>query len=142
MSLSLLAPAAVLVLWTVIMLFWMAGTRLPALKKLGVDLSKGPPGGRGADIDPQLPPNIAWKSHNYSHLMEQPTIFYPVVIILHLAGANTPLMVGLAWGYTILRIMHSIWQATVNNVAIRFLLFLLSTLCLVGLAINAVIITL
>ncbi len=140
MSNVLLAPAAVLVLWSLIMLFWMAGTRLPAMKKAGVGLD-GPPGGRGQDIDPVVPPKVAWKSHNYAHLMEQPTIFYATVVILTLVGATSVLMQGLAWGYVVLRIVHSIWQATVNKVNVRFLLFLGSTACLVVLAISAVIAT-
>ena len=49
----------------------------------------------------------------------------------------------LAWAYTGIRIVHSIWQATVNKVMpVRFGLFLLSTGCLLVLAINAVRITL
>jgi hypothetical protein len=138
MNSPILAPAAVLVLWSLIMLFWMAGTRLPALSKVGIDLSTAAPGGRGQDIDPQMPPSIAWKSHNYTHLMEQPTIFYATVGILALAGAGTGLNVTLAWGYVGLRIAHSIWQATVNKVSIRFVLFLLSTMCLLVMAINAI----
>ncbi len=141
MDTVLLAPAAVLVLWSMVMLFWMAGTRLPAMKKLGVGLS-GAPGGRGQDIDPAVPPQVAWKSHNYAHLMEQPTIFYAAVVILTLAGATSVLMQGLAWGYVIIRIMHSIYQATVNKVNIRFLMFAVSSLCLLVLAISAVIATL
>jgi hypothetical protein len=138
MNSPILAPAAVLVLWSLIMLFWMAGTRLPALSKVGIDLSTAAPGGRGQDIDPQMPPSIAWKSHNYTHLMEQPTIFYATVGILALAGAGTGLNATLAWGYVGLRIAHSIWQATVNKVSIRFVLFLLSTMCLLVMAINAI----
>jgi hypothetical protein len=42
-----------------------------------------------------------------------------------------------AWGYVALRIVHSVWQATVNTVPVRFTLFLLSTLCLLLLAIHA-----
>ena len=49
MSQSLLAPGAVLVLWTLVMAGWVAATRLPALKKMGVDLKTAPPGGRGAE---------------------------------------------------------------------------------------------
>ncbi len=138
MNSPILAPAAVLVLWSLIMLFWMAGTRLPAMSKVGMDLSKAAPGGRGQDIDPVVPPSVAWKSHNYKHLMEQPTIFYATVGILALAGAGTGLNVTLAWGYVGLRIVHSIWQSTVNTVSIRFVLFLLSTSCLLVMAINAV----
>lgn len=140
MDMSILAPAAALVMWSLVMLFWMAGTRLPALSKIGIDLSKAV-GGRGADIDPNVPPSVAWKSHNYAHLMEQPTIFYATVMILAISGGATELSVMLAWGYTILRIIHSIWQATVNKVGIRFVFFLLSTICLTILAVQALLAT-
>lgn len=140
MNTSILAPAAVLVVWSILMLFWLAGTRLPAMSKMGVDMSKAV-GGRGADIDPNVPPAVAWKSHNYAHLMEQPTIFYATVMILAITGAATPLLVSFAWGYTIIRILHSLWQATVNKVNIRFVLFFLSTFCLMVLAINALLAT-
>lgn len=140
MNTSILAPAAVLVVWSILMLFWLAGTRLPAMSKMGVDMSKAV-GGRGADIDPNVPPAVAWKSHNYAHLMEQPTIFYATVMILAITGAATPLLVSFAWGYTIIRILHSLWQATVNKVNIRFVLFFLATFCLMVLAINALLAT-
>ena len=80
MQAQILTPAAVLVLWTIVMLFWMAGTRLPALTRLG-GLGKAKPGGRGQDLEGVLPDEINWKAHNYSHLMEQPTLFYATVKI-------------------------------------------------------------
>ena len=43
----------------------------------------------------------------------------------------------LAWGYVAFRIVHSIIQATVNIVAIRFPLFALASLCLLGLTVHA-----
>ena len=138
---TILAPAAVLVLWSIIMLIWMASTRLPAIAKLGVDLKTAPPGGRGQEMDLTVPPSVAWKSHNYTHLMEQPTLFYAVVGILALAGQGGGLNTALAWGYVGLRIAHSIWQATVNKIPVRFALFLASTICLAILAVRAVIAT-
>lgn len=137
MSTAILAPAAILVLWSLIILFWMAGTRLPAAKKLGIDIT-AKPGGRGPEIDPQLPDNVAWKSHNYSHLMEQPTIFYATVLILAMAEAGHGLNLYLAWIYVGLRIVHSLWQITVNLVKVRFLLFVASTVCLLIMAVNAI----
>ncbi|MFM2410957.1 MAG: hypothetical protein RL481_1785 [Pseudomonadota bacterium] len=137
----ILAPAAVLVAWSLVMLFWMAFTRLPAASKLSPKGTPAPTGLRGQDLDPQLPPNVAWKSHNYTHLMEQPTIYYAAVLILAVAGAATPALVYVAWGYTLLRILHSVWQATVNTIPIRFALFLASSICLVILAISAVLAT-
>lgn len=136
MATSLLLPAVVLILWSLIMLFWMAGTRVPAAAKLGVDIT-GSVGGRGSDIDPQVPASVAWKSHNYTHLMEQPTLFYATVVILALLGADTSLNLALAWGYVVLRIAHSLWQVLINKVSVRFALFLLSTVCLIGMALNA-----
>lgn len=138
MNSPILAPAAVLVLWSLIMLFWLAATRLPAMSKAGIDLKTAPPGGRGIDIEPILPAKLNWISHNYTHLMEQPTLFYAVIGILALAGAGNGLNLTLAWGYVGLRIVHSLWQTLVNVTSIRFLIFLLSTLCLLILAINAV----
>ncbi len=137
MHMPILAPAAALVLWSLVMLFWLAGTRLPAMSKIGMDLKSAAPGGRGQDIDPNVPPTVAWKSHNYAHLMEQPTLFYATVMILAISGGATDMSVYLAWGYTGLRIIHSIWQATVNTVSIRFLFFMLSTICLTILAVQA-----
>ena len=141
MEMSILAPAAVLVLWSLVMLFWMAFTRLPAASKLAPKGTPTPAGLRGQDLDPMLPPNVAWKSHNYAHLMEQPTIFYAAVFILFLSGAATPLVTMFAWAYVILRIIHSIYQATINVVMVRFSIFLLSTLCLLFLAVHAVLAT-
>lgn len=135
MQAQILTPAAVLVLWSIVMLFWMAGTRLPALKQIG-GLGKAKPGGRGQDLEGVLPDEINWKAHNYAHLMEQPTLFYATVAMLAIMGP-TALDVALAWGYVVLRVVHSIWQATVNRVPVRFVMFVLSTLCLAALALRA-----
>ena len=140
MNAPILAPAAILILWSLIMLIWLASTLLPALSKAGLDLSGA--GGRGQDIDPQLPPSVAWKSHNYAHLMEQPTLFYAVVVLLTLVGQGDGLNAQLAWAYVGIRIAHSLWQALVNTVPIRFGLFILSTISLFALSINLVIATL
>ena len=81
------------------------------------------------------------KSHNYAHLMEQPTIFYPTVVILAVMGAGA-IDVALAWAYVAIRIVHSLWQATVNRIPVRFTLFLIATVCLLVLAVRAVMVTL
>ena len=138
---KMLAPAAVLVLWSLIMLLWIVFTRFPAMAKAGLDPAKAKPGGRGQDLDGVLPDKVQWKSHNHTHLMEQPTIFYPTVAIIALLGASAT-DVTLAWGYVGLRIVHSLWQATVNRLPVRITLFTLSTICLIALAIRAAMLTL
>ena len=131
----LLAPVVVLVAWSLVMMLWMAATRLPAMKKAGLGLKRR--GGRGANLEGVIPDEVNWKAHNYQHLMEQPTIFYASVFALILMGMDGEINVWLAWGYVGLRILHSIVQATVNIVMYRFSLFLLSSLCLVGLTVHA-----
>lgn len=140
MDKAILAPGAVLILWTVFMMLWMLAARLPALARLNPgkqDLI----GTRGSDLDGRLPAKSNWPAHNYNHLMEQPTLFYAVVIILAIAGAATDMSVVLAWLYVMLRIMHSVWQATINFVPVRFVLFALSSASLAILAVQAVIVT-
>jgi uncharacterized MAPEG superfamily protein len=138
MNTTILAPAAVLILWSILMLLWLVVTRLPALSKVGINLATAAPGGRGQDLDAVLPPKTNWKAHNYTHLMEQPTLFYAVVAILAIAGQGSGLNATLAWAYVGLRILHSLWQALVNTIPVRFTLFTLATICLLVLAINAV----
>ena len=141
MQANILAPAAVLVIWTLIMLVWMAASRLPAMKAMGGGLGKSRPGGRGQDLEGRIDDRVNWKAHNYTHLMEQPTIFYPVVIVLAIMGSG-PVDVLFAWAYVLIRILHSVWQATVNRLPVRFALFLVSTVCLIVLAIRVLALTL
>ncbi len=136
----MLTPAAVLVLWTIVMLIWLALTRLPAMGKMG-GLAAAKAGGRGQDLEGVLPDQINWKSHNHTHLLEQPTLFYAICVILAITGA-TQTDIALAWGYVGLRIAHSLWQALVNTVPVRFSLFLISTVLLAMLAVRALIQTL
>jgi hypothetical protein len=140
MRTQILLPAAVLVAWTLLVLSWMAVARFNGTKQVPREELKKLPrvGGRGQDLDPKLPEKAAWPSHNYSHLHEQPTLFYAIVAILAIAGAGGETNVWLAWAYVGLRIVHSIWQITVNTLAIRFALFLASTACLVALTVNAI----
>ncbi len=129
---AILGPAAVLVAWSLLMILWVLATRIPAFNKAGVDLTKADPGSRYVDIEPALPASVNWKSHNHSHLMEQPTLFYALIAILAIAGAGESAVMW-AWGYTVFRILHSLWQSLVNTVPVRFVLFLSSNVCLFAL---------
>jgi len=63
------------------------------------------------------------------------------VFILAFAGFTT-FDVAMAWAYVCLRVVHSIWQATVNRQPVRVMLFLLSSIPLFVLAMRAAIIAL
>ena len=134
----LLGPVVALVAWSIVMLLWMVVSRLPAMKKAGIDLSTRV-GSKPGALDGVIDDKAQWKAHNYIHLMEQPTLFYAIVFALILMGDDFVMNVWLAWTYVGLRIVHSIVQSTWNRILVRFILFALSTLCLLGLTLHAAI---
>ena len=137
-QIPILAPAAVLVVWSLVVLLWMSATRFPAFARAGIKMGEAAPGSRYVDVESIMPAKVNWKSHNYTHLMEQPTIFYAAVAILALAGEGSGVNATFAWAYVGIRVVHSLWQGIVNTIPVRITLFTLSTLCLWVLAINAV----
>jgi hypothetical protein len=141
MQAQMLAPAAVLVVWTLIVMFWIIPSRFGAVAKIE-DKSVFPrkEGMRGGDLEGILPDKANWPAHNHTHLHEQPTLFYAVTAILAIVGAGA-MDVLFAWIYVGLRIIHSLWQILVNKIPVRFALFLLSSLALIVLAIRALMAT-
>jgi hypothetical protein len=126
----LLGPVAALVAWSLVVMVWMAVARAREFKRLGITRGSIPPGSRGVDLEGRADPRAQWKAHNYMHLMEQPTLFYAVVLALAVAGDRDPGTLAFAWAYVGLRIVHSLVQATVNVVKYRFLLFALASAAL------------
>ena len=133
----ILVPVVALVAWTQVIMLWMAATRFREFRRLGISLGTIPNGARGVDLEGRADPQAQWKCHNYSHLLEQPTIFYAIAIALVLMGMNQPINVYLAWGYVGLRVIHSLIQCTSNIVRYRFPVFALASLCLLGLTVHA-----
>jgi hypothetical protein len=131
---ALLAPVIALVLWTFVMWGWMYATRIPAIIRMRMRMDPNQP--RGAQMN-ELPPQVRWKADNYNHLFEQPTLFYAVALTLALLRDTSNLALGLAWIYVALRIVHSIWQASVNVIMIRFYLFSASSFVLFALTLRA-----
>ena len=132
----LLGPVVALVAWSLVMLIWLYVARIGAMRRGGINAT-GMRGTRG--LDGIIPAEANWPAHNYTHLMEQPTVFYAIVLSLVLMGFDHPINLYLAWAYVGLRIVHSLIQATVNIVIVRFSVFMLSSLCLIGLTTHAAI---
>jgi hypothetical protein len=135
-GMDILQPVVALLAWTMVMWVWMYATRIPAMLKAGLD-AKGMVGTTGASLRAQLPDTVSWKADNYNHLHEAPTLFYAVAIVLAIIGQGDGFNTSLAWSYVILRVLHSIVQATWNKVAVRFALFALSSLALMALILHA-----
>jgi hypothetical protein len=130
----ILDPLVVLVLWSFVMWAWLYATRIPAIVKHKIAHDPHRP---NEEFHARLPARVRWKADNYNHLMEQPTLFYAVALTLALMGQGTGLNAGLAWLYVALRIVHSLVQATVNIVVLRFAIFMAASLVLLTMAVRA-----
>ena len=140
MNKAILLPMLVLAGWTMIVWIWMYATRIPAMGRAGIDGTKMV-GSTGKSLRDDLVAagevRASWVADNYNHLMEQPTIFYATALALAVMGEGGSLAVNLAWGYAGLRIVHSLVQILSNRVVVRFLVFALASLCLLGLVLLA-----
>jgi len=130
----ILAPLMALVLWTFVMWAWLYATRIPAIRKNKIVMDPQRPGG---ELLAQLPAEVRWKADNYNNLMEQPTLFYAVALTLAVLDADAGLNTGLAWLYVGLRVVHSLVQAIVNIIIIRFAIFMAASFVLLVMAIRA-----
>lgn len=119
----MVAPVMALVAWSLVIWVCMYVQRIPAMQKAGIK----PQDARFPGSLDKLPDAARQAADNYNHLMEQPTIFYAAALAIEVAGHADGMAVHFAWVYVGLRVVHSLVQTTVNLVALRFLVFVLST---------------
>lgn len=132
-TMEILKPVVMLLILSCAMLLWLYATRIPAILKLDIELDPTLPSGTQMS---QLPYRVRWKADNYNHLLEQPVLFYAAAITLAVVGEGDGLNATLAWIYVGLRVVHSVFQATVNKIPVRFLLFALSSVVLIILVVR------
>ena len=130
----ILQPVVALVLWSFVMWAWLYATRIPAIVRLKIVFDPTKP---DSEFQAQIPAQVRWKADNYNHLMEQPTLFYAVALTLALIGAGGGLNADLAWAYVALRVAHSLIQALVNVVMVRFTVFMVGSVVLLAMAVRA-----
>lgn len=132
MNETMIAPVMALVGWSLLIWLWMYAQRIPAMQKAGIKPQDARfPGSLNA-----LPDGARQAADNYNHLMEQPTIFYAAALAIQVAGHGDGMAAHLAWVYVGARVLHSLVQVSVNLVALRFLLFVVSTGVLAALVVR------
>ncbi len=134
---SILNPVLALIIWSLLIWGLMYSRRLPAMRKAGIlPQNAAHPGALSS-----LPSTTRAAADNYNHLHEQPTIFYALCFFHHLAVSPTgqvpSMVIGLGWSYVLLRVIHSLIQVSVNFVPLRFIVFVLSTITLILMALLA-----
>ena len=134
---TILGPLVALVLWSFVMWAWLYATRIPAVTKGKIVYDPYRP---NEEFHSQLPAEVRWKADNYNNLMEQPTLFYAVTLALALLGAGDGFNTALAWLYVGLRIAHSLIQAMINVVMVRFAIFMAASLVLLVMSVRAALI--
>jgi hypothetical protein len=131
-AVSVLHAVVALTLWSLVMFLWMYATRLPAMKAMNPQDAAHTHALRG-----RLPSRVEAVSDNYNHLFEAPTAFYAIAFAVVLLGLADPLHAACAWAFVVLRVVHSLVQATFNRVVIRFLVFSLSWLAMAVMMVRA-----
>lgn len=130
---GMIAPVLALIGWTFVMLFWLYATRIPAISKAKINPQDA--AGKGKL---ELPYEVTRVADNYNHLHEQPTIFYALALVAQMAGATDTTNITLAWVYVGVRFVHSIAQAAIGIIVLRFLIFSISSLVLLALFVRTV----
>ncbi|KAE8315071.1 fungal-specific transcription factor domain-containing protein [Aspergillus transmontanensis] len=123
---ALLAPVVALNIWTFVMEAWMYKTRIPIYSKMNIKNTV-----TKRELDAMTPASVRWKADNYNHLMEQPTQFYAIALVLALAGQDDKTNILLAWSYVAIRVVHSLVHSTSNHIMSRFSIFVVSSVILV-----------
>ncbi len=124
---SILGAILAMGLLTLVMFLWMYATRLPAFARARIDPQEAMHPGSYHD---RIPSEVRRVADNYNHLFEAPTLFYAIALSVVLLGFADPVHAACAWAYAGLRVAHSVLQATINRVTLRFVLFALSWVAL------------
>ena len=133
-AVAMIQPVLAMAMWSFVMFLWMLLTRMQAMSALQL----GPEEAQDtAALRRKLPHKSNQVANNYNHLFEQPVVFYALCLaITVLCMADTLVVIG-AWIYVALRVCHSLVQAIVDVVRLRFLFFGSAWLLLAALTLRA-----
>lgn len=115
---AILYPVFVQVALTFALLMWMGFERFKAVRAGTVQR-----GGHGG-AKPVWPERAAVVSNAFHNQLEVPMLFYTAAAFAMLGGAVDTLLVGLAWAFVLLRLVHAAIHTTYNHVPHRFLAYL------------------
>lgn len=129
-------PMFVLLLVTIVVWAYMYAKRIPFIESL--DLQPGEEL-TPAELASRSPPAVYNPSDNLKNLFEVPILFYAVTLYLFVTGNVDQIYVYAAWGFVVLRAIHSAIHCTINKVMLRFAVYTLSCLCVFFMIVRAAI---
>jgi hypothetical protein len=122
----ILIPLLVQVLLTFGVWVYLFAWRIPEIQRKGID----PQRLKDRAAAHELLPDSAKASNNLKNLFELPVLFYAAILLSLVLMIQDMLLVQLAWGFVLLRIVHSVIHCSYNNVNHRFAAYALSCLFL------------
>ncbi|AWL10701.1 hypothetical protein HMF8227_00193 [Saliniradius amylolyticus] len=124
---EILNPIFSMVILTALVGFALGGARFASIKKGQVD-------GRYFKLMSgyELPEHLKQLERNFGNLLELPVLFYVVCVLSLVLTVSSPLFLSMAWAFVGLRVLHTAIHISYNHPLHRFLIFLLSTLVLLG----------
>ncbi len=123
----ILLPLVTMVFLTFAVWVYMYALRLPEISRRGID----PQDLRDRAEAHTILTASADASNNLKNLFEMPVLFYLAAMTAMLLMIQDSLLVGLAWGFVILRVIHSVIQCSYNRVTHRFAMYMLSNIFLI-----------
>lgn len=123
---AVLLPLLVEVALTFVLLFWMGGLRVAAVRGGEV---------KPRDIalrEPNWPPRLLQVQNAFHNQLELPVLFYVLTVVVWMTRFADLLFVVLAWVFVLLRIAHAYVHVTDNNVPRRGVIFIAGAFVLVA----------
>jgi len=126
-SADMLAALFVMAAWTALTWIIMTVVRGSAMQAAGLTAQDA----KHVSALSVLPAGARQLADNYNHLFEVPVIFYAVVLAIVVGGRADEAHMYCAWGFVASRVLHSLWQWTLNVVLVRLALFSLGWVLLI-----------
>jgi len=123
---TLLYPLLAMVVLTLLVWLRLYATRIAEIRRHRLRLQDI---ASAVDADRALAA-VAGPSDNFRNLFEMPVLFYVLLLLAYVSGDGDALMLAGAWGFVLLRALHSLIHVTSNRVKYRFAAYLGSTLLL------------
>ena len=128
-------PFFATMLLTMVVWVYMYGRRLPFIFSSGLDPKQMTP----AELARLSPPQVSTPSDNLKNLFEMPTVFYAVVLYLYVTNKVDASYLNAAWAFFAFRALHSAVHCTFNNIPLRFVLYVASSVALWFMVVRAAI---
>jgi hypothetical protein len=122
----ILLPLLVMVFLTLLVWIFLFALRIPEIKSRKID----PDDLKDRAEAHKLLTTSAAASNNLKNLFEMPVLFYVAVMLAILLLIQDALLVWLAWGFVIMRVIHSAVHCTYNRVMHRFIAYFISCIFL------------